>query len=537
MSHSLDSDAKFSTLRSFFFPIHSHELKKFMPMLLMISLICFNYSILRNLKDSIILTASGAEIIPFIKVWVLLPTAILLTIIFARLTNRYSQERVFYIMLSVFLIFFAFFAYVLFPLRETLHPHATAHAWQESYPHLYWFIALYENWVFTLFYVMSELWGTIILQVIFWGFANEVTRIYEARRFYSVFSIGSNVALALAGLCSLLFISTDFSNADPNVVLTFEAKEAMWQEKLKWIMSFILFIGLIIMAVFRWANKNVLTDPSFDALHHVGKIKVKKRQSLKESFYHLSNSKYLLCIGVIVVSYNLTINLVELVWKDQLKVLYPSQQDLMTFMSYLAIAMGIVSTLTAFFMSHIISRFGWTFTALITPITMMITSIGFFSFLFFRDTLSPMAIALIGASPLAISAYIGFVQNCFSKAAKYSVFDATKEMAFIPLDHESKLKGKAAIDGVGSRLGKSGGSLIHGGLIMIFHTLSNSSHYVAAILLAVIVCWILAVKSLGKQFKILTEPEEMESEKTESTMEPAMALNSANVNQQATATM
>ncbi|MBS0655134.1 MAG: AAA family ATPase, partial [Verrucomicrobia bacterium] len=69
---------------------------------------------------------------------------------------------------------------------------------------------------------------------------------------------------------------------------------------------------------------------------------------------------------------------------------------------------------------------------------------------------------------------------------------------------EHKLKGKAAIDGIGSRLGKSGGSLIHQGLIMIFYSLSCSTPYVAAILVLVLILWITAVRILGKQFQELS---------------------------------
>ncbi len=61
----------FSKWRAFFWPIHSHELKKLTPMLLIFFLISFAYNILRNLKDTLIVTAtaSGAEAIPFIKVF------------------------------------------------------------------------------------------------------------------------------------------------------------------------------------------------------------------------------------------------------------------------------------------------------------------------------------------------------------------------------------------------------------------------------------------------------------------------------------
>jgi AAA family ATP:ADP antiporter len=123
-------------------------------------------------------------------------------------------------------------------------------------------------------------------------------------------------------------------------------------------------------------------------------------------------------------------------------------------------------------------------------------------------------------TPLAIAVFFGSAQNCLSKAAKYSVFDATKEMAYIPLDHESKLKGKAAIDGVGSRLGKSGGSVIHQSLLMIFETLPRSSPYIAAILGTMIVFWIGATKSLGRKFSALVAKQAKDSSVTEE-LEPS----------------
>ena len=91
--------AEFGKFRSFFWPIHRFEMKRFFPLFIIYSLICFNYSILKAAKDALVITApgSGAEAIPFIKVWFILPMAIFVTFLFTRLFNRFSQEKVFYL--------------------------------------------------------------------------------------------------------------------------------------------------------------------------------------------------------------------------------------------------------------------------------------------------------------------------------------------------------------------------------------------------------------------------------------------------------
>ncbi len=483
------SQPEFGRWRAFFWPVYRHEVIKLVPMMLMLFFICFNYSILRNVKDAVVVTAksSGAEVIPFIKVWVLLPMAILFTLIFTKLSNRYSQEKVFYLTISFFLIFFGVFTFIFYPYRDFVHPHQFADYLETILPAGFkGLIAMFRNWSFTIFYVVCELWGSMVLTVLFWGFANEITKISEARRFYGMLGVIASFAAIIAGV-GANYLTNDQS----------------WERTLEILVTTIIFFGCLTMAIFRWMNKHVLTGASFDALHKSRQdvqAQPKKKLSLRESFAYLSNSKYLICIAVLVICYNLVINLVEIVWKDQLRQLYPSAVEYSRYMNYMTSGVGVIATLTSLFMSQLIARFGWTRTALITPVIMLITSAGFFAFMLFRHDLAEPVFALTGTTPLAIAVFFGAAQVCMSKACKYSVFDSTKEMTFIPLSHECKLKGKAAIDGVGSRMGKSGGSIIHQGLLMIFATVSASAPYVAIILFLVIAGWMAAVRSLGKQF-------------------------------------
>jgi len=485
-------DLEFGKIRSFLWPIHRHEVKKVVPMMLMLFFICFNYSILRNVKDAVVVTAqsSGAEVIPFIKVWVLLPMAILVTLAFTKLSNRYSQEKVFYLTISSFLLFFGAFTFIFYPMRDLLHPHHFADYLETMLPPGFkGLIAMFRNWSFTIFYVVCELWGSMVLSVLFWGFANEVTKITEARRFYSMLGVVASFSAVIAG------VGANYLTVDQS-----------WEKTLEMLVLTIIVCGCFTMLAFYWMNKNVLTGSTFEGLHKsTEELKPKQKLSMRESFSFLSNSKYLICIAVLVVCYNLVINLVEIVWKDQLRQLHPSAVEYSRYMNYVTAFVGVIATTTSLFMSPMIARFGWTRTALITPVIMLVTSAGFFTFMLFRNDLVDPVFLLTGTTPLAIAVFFGASQVCMSKACKYSVFDSTKEMAFIPLSHESKLKGKAAIDGVGSRFGKSGGSLIHQGLLMFFGTVSMSAPYVAVILMAVIAGWMVAVRSLGRRFASIVD--------------------------------
>ncbi len=490
-----DSTTPFGKWRTFFWPIHRWELKKFVPMLAMFFLIAFNYNILRSYKDTIVVTAShsGAEALPFIKVWAVLPAAIIMTFIFTRLAYRYDREKVFYIFMALFLGFFFCFTFFLYPAHDYLHPHKFADYLQTILPAGFkGLIAIFRNWTFTLFYVMAELWSTTIFTVLFWGFANEVTGVHEAKRYYGILGTGGNIAGIFSGQAAILFSG--------NLTLPWlPYGKTAWDQSIFLLTIALLISGFFTILIFRWLNVNVIRPTERDIPQHLKPQKIK--MSVRQNFLYIARSKYLICIAVIVVTYNLAMNLVEIVWKNKMKEFLPNPADYNGYMGKVMIVMAIIATVTGLITtSNVIRRFSWTTCAMISPVIIGATGLLFFAVVLLQEWNIPWFATLLGVSPLMLSVTLGSLQNCLSRASKYTVFDATKEISFIPLSNQSKLKGKAAIDGIGSRLGKSGGSLVHQGLLIVFATIGASSPYVAAIFLGVIVCWGLAVTALGKQF-------------------------------------
>lgn len=505
MTTASSTQVQFGKWRSFLWPIHNWELKKFIPMALLFFFINFNYTLLRDTKDVLIVTAkgSGAEAIPFLKLWGVLPFAILFMIVYAKLSNILSKPKLFYTLISFFIGFFALFSLVLYPNREFLHPHAFADRLQAMLPQGFsGLIAIFRNWVFALFYIMAELWGSAAMSLAFWGFANDITRASETKRFYGVLGIGANVAMLFSGK-----IIKYFSQVRLNSVASADATNSVlagydpWTVTLNYLMSFVVISAIIVMVIYWWINKNVLTDSRFYDPSEQQKVKKDKpKMTLKESFIYLAKSRYIRLLGLLVVCYGIAINLIEVTWKNQLKTLFADPNQYSAFMGDFSFYTGAATIFMMLFVSgNITRRFGWTTAAMITPVVLLVTGVGFFSFILFKDNLTGL-IGLLGTSPLVIAVIIGQIQNIMSKASKYSLFDPTKEGAYVPLDQESKVKGKAAIDVGLARAGKSGGAVINQGLILAFGSISLITPYVAAILFIIIFVWMWSVKSLGKLY-------------------------------------
>lgn len=496
MSQAIPPQQEFGKIRGLLWPIHAYELKKLIPMLIMAFFISFNYTVLRDTKDALIVTSAAAEAIPFLKLGGVVPAALLFMIIYSKMSNSLSRENLFYATLTPFLVFFALFSLWIYPNREWLHPTTSADYLQSLLP-AGWagLVGCYRNWSYALFYIMSELWGSAVLSLMFWGFANQITRMSEAKRFYSLFGLGFNLALPIAGTLIILF--SDIRRVVPVGV-------DAWQITLNWMTFMVVGGGIAIMATYWWINRNVLTDSRFYDPNEQKKDKKKLKMGVWESFGFIARSPYLLALVVLVMGYGISINLIEVSWKKYLGMQYPNPNDYQAFMGGFSRVTGILTIFMMLFVGgNVVRILGWRFAALFTPIILIITGMGFFGFVLGQESLAGY-IAELGTTPLFLAVMFGAAQNILSKSTKYSLFDPTKEMAYIPLDPESKVKGKAAVDVVGARLGKSGGSLV---LILLFTMIGGITQvtpYIAVILFGIVGAWVLAVFALSKRYNALT---------------------------------
>jgi len=471
------------------------ERKKLIPLAIMFFCILFSYTILRDTKDVLMITApkSGAEVIPFVKTYVNLPAAIGFTVIYSKLCDKLSQKNVFYACTIPFLVFFTLFATVIYPMRNFLHPHAFVDHVAQFLPLTFSApLSIIRNWSFAVFYVMAEMWGSVVASLLFWGFANEVTTVDEAKKYYPLFGLGANVALIFSGQY-VKWVSRLRASLSPDV--------DPWGVSLKYLMAAVIGSGVFLLGTFSHMQRNVLTDPEcVDQEKRAVKAKKKKvKMGLRESFTFLKNSKYIRDLATLVISYGMCINIVEVSWKSKLKQAFPNPNEYSAFMGNFSSCTGAVTLVMMILGRSIFQKFGWRIAVLVTPTMIGVTGSLFFALTIFSQTLTPVAAAL-STTPLMLAVLLGAAQNILSKSSKYSLFDPCKEMAYIPLDQESKTKGKAAVDVIGNPLGKSGGSFIQQILIFTVGSLASATPYLAVILGIIIVFWFRSANSLAKQF-------------------------------------
>src|SRR5207245_1607471 len=103
-----------------------------------------------------------------------------------------------------------------------------------------------------------------------------------------------------------------------------------WGMSITYMMIAVVVAGIGVIFIYWWMNRYVLTDPFYYDMAESEEKKKKENKpklSLRESLGYLLSSKYLGFIAVLVISYGITSNIIDVTWKSQLKDYLPYSND------------------------------------------------------------------------------------------------------------------------------------------------------------------------------------------------------------------
>eukprot|EP00614_Pseudopedinella_elastica_P035421 CAMPEP_0172618082 /NCGR_PEP_ID=MMETSP1068-20121228/76589_1 /TAXON_ID=35684 /ORGANISM="Pseudopedinella elastica, Strain CCMP716" /LENGTH=485 /DNA_ID=CAMNT_0013424113 /DNA_START=151 /DNA_END=1608 /DNA_ORIENTATION=+ len=459
-------------MRAAVFPIYgSKDIVRFLCLGGIKFFVIFCLTLTRDLKDTLVVTSCGAEAITFLKFFGVLPSSALFFLGYAKLSSVVvSKQALWYMTAAPFFVFFLMFGFCLYPLRGLLHPNFHTDAASG-----FFMSTILENWTFALFYVVAELYSSVSVGILFWQLANELVPAEKSTTFYPLFGQMSSLAPVLAGF----------------FVRRVSAPEGIDMETSMRRLSGAVTLCGIAMVVLHYTYYSHLKEP----------VAAKKRKGKKavmsfgESLLFLARSNYLGCMSVLVLGYGISIQFSDVLFKNMVKKQYPAPLDYQRFFADFSSSVGLFTFFAIFLGSKIISRFGWGAGAALPPLIMAILGLPFFMLivLYPGDDLPPHVMGWIVTS--------GALLGLLSKATKNALFDPTLQIAYIPLDEELKVKGKAAIDVLGSRLGKSGCALLQQVLVLYFGTINHAAPAVAAIFFLVTLGWVAAVAKLSILFE------------------------------------
>ena len=149
----------------------------------------------------------------------------------------------------------------------------------KEFPNFQWFIRIGGSWSYATFFVMAEMYGSMIVTLLFWQFANQITKTHEAKRFYSHFGLLGNISLPIVAVVFWLFLSKDSNYVPENV-------------KMIPVLCIVIVMDCLMLLIYTWMQRNVLTDPLlYEAKVEGAGAKKKAKLSLGDSFKLIFGSK------------------------------------------------------------------------------------------------------------------------------------------------------------------------------------------------------------------------------------------------------
>lgn len=484
----------------------------------MFFLIVYIYSVSKDLKDAFVIGRQVAASISVLKVFWVPPIATCFSLLVQKMSVRMKNETILKVFLYGYIVYFVLYAVAL-PFRDWLEPSKfiTVDLLSDDKMKYKDFLAFaasimtFTSYTATLHFVASEVWGTIVLSLLFMQLFNEMCSEKQFKRFVPVVYFISNAGLLLSS-------ATSFSMHKITNILEFHHRCYFY-------MAVFILLGsgtAGLLFVQRYLTNRVLPVPICRDSETKHKVRSKATVGFVEGLKLVFSTSVIIALCTMVLGYNVIIIMNESSYKSCQSEL-AKREKRSTESSVLAnkcLEEVVTAVLVMLFFllptREAIKWIGWTKYAMITPIGACATCVTVLG-------LAMIATGLYGENMSPINAfmsrtfskkdenarkimhweeYCGVLSTAGMKVLKYVAFDISKEYFAKRIDIAYRARFRAVYDGICARMGKAVGSILQLIFNQIFNTLDIRTSSFPYLILALVILsvWVLSVVYLGKKY-------------------------------------
>ncbi len=442
--------------------------------------ILFLVNLLRVLKESLLIAHVGVESLSYIRVLLELPLSLLIIYVLTKLKKRYTQQRVFNLVLWFYIAFMLVFTYILHPYTEALHlPAWLKYNLLQVAPILTKLIVVIDLWPITFLYLFSDLWPLLIYVNCFWELSNRLVSTQDATKIYPLYNIVGQSNILFTGI--LLYYLSSISIKQYIHALGFDFVQCVG--------STALLIMIVVVLLYNYIVSKY--DTPREACQ--ASLLPKKKLLFKETVKLLWNNKHIANIFFCTLLYYTTICIIETLWFHTLAVHYATTSLIGNYQAQTLLVTGASTLFFALIATTLLKKFGWHFVLQLLPCTMLLFSLAWLNF---TSACTPYL-------PLT-TLYLSSGMYVLAKSMKYAFFDSTKEMAYIPVEDGLKFYGKLSADTLANSMGKVIGNIFPI-TFFTFYWERNfdkvAAFYLSFLLVLLNSCWIYAARRLNNSYQ------------------------------------
>lgn len=312
----------------------------------------------------------------------------------------------------------------------------------------FWLIIKYQisQYIYPALYIFVEIAGGLLI-VSFWTYANEIFTSREAKRLFGIIGAGAVLSnVAAGGLTKLIVHSIGTEN-----------------------LLIICVIALLLAALII-----IITSRSAESVNIIPSSEQKKATNPFRDIVNIFSEDYTRKIALIVIAMAIVITSVDYQFKILAKQSFTKENSLTEFLAIFVFGTGIIACLIQFFItSRFVNKYGIFAALFILPIFI---GMGLSIYIFYA------ALFAIGISQASNYMF------------RYTIWDSTFQMLYIPIPARKRNSSKAIIDGVFKQISNG-----LAGLILIFF-IKGPRTLLLILTISAAIIWIILLLRLRKNY-------------------------------------